>query len=118
MPKKVTKSGLAAKLSPEAVDAFENTKGNDTVLGFSSGGLPGGIKGGIAKLVRARFGEYKSGPNEGEVFLNLMATVVRPMKFIDAKGNEFITAGEFTTQTLALCATSGKTERSAEENMD
>lgn len=40
--------------------------------------LPGDITGGVAKLVEAKLGEYKSGPNQGQKFLYLAGTVVQP----------------------------------------
>lgn len=118
MAKKVSKSKLASKLNPALVDAYEAVKGNETRMGGGTGNLPGGIKGGLAKLVKARFGEYKSGNNEGEVYLLLAGVVIQPKTFVDDQGNEIITAGEYTQLVLPLCATEGSKPKTIEENTD
>jgi hypothetical protein len=41
--------------------------------------LPGNIKGGFAQLVDAKFGEYKTGPNQGEKYIMLRGTVLEPV---------------------------------------
>lgn len=47
--------------------------------------LPGGITNGVAKLVEARRGQYKTGKNQGEDFLYLAGVVVEPKTAVDIK---------------------------------
>lgn len=101
--------------------------------------LPGDITGGIAKLVEAKLGEYKQGPNKGEKFLYLAGVVISPKTATDVKkiweassngkpgsgsvrvvsAKEVNIEGQRTGQTLPLCETKRKdgTVTSADDNV-
>lgn len=114
MPKKSQKSPLAGKLGKAILDHKDDT----TTLGGSSGPPPG-IRNGVAKLHTANLGKFKSGPNQGEIYCYLGASIVAPksvtvpVKFWnDREGKiEFGPAevmdaeGTLTSQILALCDT-------------
>lgn len=102
-------SGLARNLKTHARD--ETDYGQD----FSN--LPADISGGIARLVDAKLGVYKSGPNAGKQFLFLSGCIEEPTETPDVKkvfenGKVKILSskvarikGLHTRQTLALCET-------------
>lgn len=72
MGKRTAKSGFGASLKSHAND--------ETNYGMEYIDLPAGIKGGVARLVEAKLGEYKSGDNQGENFLYLAGVVLSPKK--------------------------------------
>ena len=77
MAKRVTRSGLAAKLGESGREAFETHKGDETV--YSGGGeLPAGIEGGIAQLVDCKFGVYEKGDNKGQYYFYASGVVLEP----------------------------------------
>lgn len=80
MPKKVTSSNFMERLA----QAHEEHKDDETRIG-SGGDLPGGIEGGIARLVDAHIGIYASGPNEGQPFFMAAGAVQEPkeVSFVD-----------------------------------
>jgi hypothetical protein len=76
MPKKTTKSAIANKLNK----AFANHANDETEYGMEFIDLPPGIRNGVAELVDAKLGEYKTGANQGEPFIYLAGTVREPLE--------------------------------------
>jgi hypothetical protein len=114
MPKQTAKSSLGKLLKEHADTPVEQPQD------FSK--LPGGIRGGIARLVDARLGTYKEDAKQGKggkQFIYLAGTVLRPKKVVEVtmKWNksekraeevsrqEVDVEGLRTSQTLALCET-------------
>jgi hypothetical protein len=111
MPKKVMKSGLAAKLGTAAQQAFEDHKNDDTDYGAGSD-LPAGIEGGIAQLVECKFDTYKKGENEGEYFFYAAGVVVSPS---DVNGVRV--AGLRTQIMEPMCATPTRKRSTVDEHV-
>ena len=112
MPKS-KKSKLASKLGNKLNDAVSKHAGDEVNLGNVS--LPGGIRNGEARLKAAYFDEYKSGPNQGEMFFRASGVVLSPDKAPDGTAVKGLT----TSIILPICETTnsqGKT-RSLEENV-
>ena len=82
---KSSKNPLFSKLNK----AHEEHKGDETRVG-SGGNLPAGIDHGIARLVDAKIGVYKSGDNEGEPFFYAAGVVLEPdsVSVTDPKTNK------------------------------
>ena len=59
-------------------NALKANAGNETKARTEFIDLPGGITGGIAQIVEAKLGIYKSGNNEGSQFLYLAGVVLKP----------------------------------------
>lgn len=107
MPVQRGTSSLSNLIKKHAQD--ETVYSNDYVS------LPGGIHGGVAQLVEAKLGVYKSGPNQGKDFLYLAGVVVAPktatevIKTLDGKqvkvvsAKEIVIEGQRTALTLPLC---------------
>ena len=74
---KVKKNPLAGKLGK----AFSKHANDETDYGTEFANLPPGISGGIAQFTEGKFGEYKSGTNQGEMFCRLAGVVVSPKEF-------------------------------------
>lgn len=91
---------------------------DETNYGMEFIDLPAGITGGIAKLVDAKVGVYKTGDNEGEQFLYLGGVVVEPKvvtatekvfqdgKVVVLSVREVDIAGQRTSKMVPLCETS------------
>ena len=77
-------------LLSESLKAHAN---DETSYGTEYIDLPGGITGGIAKLVDAKLGEFKKGPNQGKQFLYLGGLVVEPETAIQL--NKVLQVGKF-----------------------
>jgi hypothetical protein len=100
-------SGLNAGIAASA--------GKPPVYHSSPGGLPPGIRNGIARLAEARLGVYASGPNEGEQYLYLAGIIESPEELVHAekvfkegkvetlKPRVRQVRGLITNQTLPLC---------------
>ena len=108
MARRTKKSGLLGRsLKKHAKD--------ETTYGPDYSNLPGGITGGIAKLVEAKIGIYQKGANKGKQFIFLSGTVVEPKKamnevkawkddrVVTVSNTEMVVEGLFTNQTLPLC---------------
>lgn len=124
MPAQRGKSSLNNLISKHA--------GDETVYSGDYLQLPGGIHGGIAQLVEAKIGIYKSGPNQGQEFLYLAGIVVSPqtatqiIKILEGNKVKIVSAKEIeiqgarTSLTMPLCETkkqSGDTT-TADENVE
>ncbi len=77
--------------------------------------IPGGISGGIAQLVEARFGEFQKGNNKGKPFLFLMGVAKFPKSV-----NGSIVRGCQTSQTIPICETTTQAgeKTSEDENIE
>jgi hypothetical protein len=78
MAKRKTKSAFQSKLAKAA----KRHANDETDYGQDFTNLPPGITGGIAQISAARFGEFKSGANEGEPFIYLAGVVKKPSQHI------------------------------------
>ena len=77
MPSQRKQSAISQKIGKKGRDAHDEHIDDD--IEYSSGGeLPEGIEFGVAQLTKCEFGEYKSGPNEGEPFFIASGVVVEP----------------------------------------
>lgn len=111
MPAKKTMSGLAAKLGDAGRKAWEAHK-NDEVQYGQGGDLPGGIDNGIAQLVECKFGQYKTGDNQGEYFFYAAGTVVKP------KEHDGIPIEGLRTSIMEpMCETPGRSRESIEDHV-
>ena len=93
---------------------------DETTYGLDFSNLPGGITGGVAKLVEAKIGVFKTGDNKGEKHVFLSGTVVEPKKamnevkawkddrVVTVSNTEMEVEGLFTKQTLPLCEVTRK----------
>ena len=110
MAKKSAKSGLASKLGAKGSKAVKAHRNDDVNYGNIS--IPGGIRSGVAKLVECKFGQYKSGVNEGEYYF-LAAGIVQANYLnkddIDTKG--------LRTQIMIPCCDT-KTQAGKETSVD
>ncbi len=109
MGKKTGKSVFQKALVSHASDKTE--------FGMEFIDLPAGIKGGVAQLVEAKIGEYKTGVNQGEQFLYMAGVVIKPKKAMsitkawqDGKvvvlaSEEVEVEGQRTSTMEPLCAT-------------
>lgn len=114
---KTTVSGFAAKLGKAGLEAFNETKDDEIVVG--GGGECPPIPTGVAQLVDIHLGEYESGNNKGETFVYLGAVVISP-KFVTAEdGSKLPAAGCRTSLLRALCETTNQAgdTKSLKENM-
>lgn len=68
-------------------------------------GVPAGITNGIARITKCGFGQYKTGPNQGEFFFRAEGVVVEPETIIDRTGREVPVAGMVTSVMEAVCDT-------------
>jgi hypothetical protein len=106
---------------------------DETDYGMDFSRLPPGISGGIAHLVEARMGKYKTGKNEGEPHILLRAVVVQPLEHtyvMEGWENGKVVPiskpiterveGRQTMLTLPLCATSNSRGEptDGDENVD
>lgn len=80
MAKQTGQSALLAKLGERGRKAHEQHKSDETTYS-NMGELPGGIEGGIARLVDCKFDTYKKGNNVGEFYFYAAAVVVSPQDF-------------------------------------
>lgn len=99
---KTAVSGFAAKLGKAGLEAFEEFKDEEIVVG-SAGECPP-IPNGIAQLVDIHLGEYKSGKNQGKPFAYLGAVVISP-EYVNTEDGKLKSAGTQTNQTIPLCDT-------------
>lgn len=95
------KSKLAGLLSKAG---FKDRKTEETVMP-GGGDLPAGIENAVAQLVECKFGEYKSGELEGELFWHAAGVIVSPEFFTDDQGNKIPIKGLRTSITEPLCDT-------------
>jgi hypothetical protein len=70
MQKTTAKVNLSSSLKAHATDPTEQKQD------FSK--LPGGITGGVARLIAAKRGIYQTGNNKGQQFIRMAATVLEP----------------------------------------
>jgi hypothetical protein len=114
MPKKrAARGGLADKLGK----ALQSHARDETTYGPELADLPGGITGGIAQLVDAKIGQYKTGNNQGKDFVYLAGTVHQPTralkvvrrfengKVVSSEPESMVVQGLRTAQTIPLCDT-------------
>lgn len=80
-----------------AAKAFDSHKADETDMGFS-GGLPGGITGGRARLTKARLDTYKTGANKGKPYMLLSGVVLSPKEYAGQ-----ITKGQQAMVMVPLC---------------
>lgn len=124
MPQKDQKSGLNISKS---LAAHAN---DDTDYGQEFIKLPGNISGGVARLIEARRGVYKTGDNKGKDFVYLAGAIIEPKtaddilkvwengKVVVKSARTVKIEGARTGMTLPLCATkSGDNEISQDENV-
>ena len=109
MGKKTGKSAFQKALVSHASD--------ETEYGMEFIDLPAGIKGGVAELVEAKVGEYKTGDNQGEEFLYMAGVVIKPKKAMSITkawqdgrvvilaSEEVEVEGQRTSTMEPLCAT-------------
>lgn len=116
MAKKVAKGGIAAKLGSKLAQAHQAHKNDETT--YSGGAsLPDGIEHGIFLLDEAKFGQYKSGDNEGEYFFYAAGAVVEPTEAFDSKSQTTVRCkGLRTSLMVPICATGGTYPKTLEEN--
>lgn len=100
MPRQTAKSGLADRLGKKLRDAHNKHKDDETRLG-GGGDLPAGIEGGVAQLIKAGFGQYKEGPNQGKDYYMARFVVKSPFDF----NGEKIEGRQFNIGPLPLCDT-------------
>lgn len=119
MARRTRKSGLGSSMRAHAND--------ETQYGMAFIDLPPGISGGIAKLVEAKTGEYKTGDNKGKSFIYLAGVVLEPetvegvVRKVFKDGSVVIVStedvdvkGQRTSAMLPLC----ETARSEDENIE
>ncbi len=113
MAKQTKQSGLLGK-------ALKSHASDKTTYGPDYSDLPGGITGGVAKLVEAKIGVYQKGDDKGKKFVFLQGTVKKPKsavnvvkiwedgKVVTVSSEEMDVEGLFTNQTLPLCSVTRK----------
>lgn len=99
-------------------NALANHAQDETTYGQDFVDLPGGITGGIARLVDAKIGEYKTGANKGKPFLYMAGVVLEPKeapnivkawqngKVQVVSSEKLNVQGQRTSLMLPLCKTS------------
>lgn len=70
MPKRTSRSSMKPK------NIYTAHAGDETDYGFIE--MPPGIHGGVARVTKCYFGEYKKGVNQGETFFMAIATGIEP----------------------------------------
>ncbi len=114
MPPQQVKSQLQAKYGNRTAKLLQEAKSAPVEYGRQD--LPPGIKNGIARLEKAYFGTFKTGDNQGEMFLYLEGTVIEPYSVI-VDGREVTVEGQATKQILPYCATKGTKPKTQAENI-
>lgn len=100
--------GVLGKVAQRMKQAHEAHKADETEYS-KFGELPGGIEGGIARLVDAKFDVFKEGDNKGEPFFYAAGVVVSPTEFTDREGITYTIEGLRTTLgPIPLCDTKAK----------
>ncbi len=108
---KTGKSGLVAKLGDKLRKAHEAHKTDETQMD-TGGSLPGGIEGGIAKLVDCKFDTYKKGDNQGQYYFYAAGVVVAP------KDHDGVPIEGLRTSIMEpLCDTPNKTRATVEDHL-
>lgn len=110
MAKRTKRSGLLGQ-------SLKNHAKDETTYGMDFVDLPGGIRGGIAKLSDAKIGIYQKGDNKGEQFVYLGGVVVQPKTAVNTvkiwkdggvvilSSEEIEIEGQRTSLMLPLCDT-------------
>jgi len=108
---KRAKSSLKALLGEAGRKAFERHK-NDETRYSSTGQLPPGIEGGIAKLVDCKIDTYKEGNFKGKPYFYAAGVVVRP------KEHNGVPVEGLRTQIMEpLCETPNRTRKTVEDHI-
>lgn len=114
MPPQTQAFSLSAKSRGAGNKAIAEYK--DAPVEYGRQDLPPGIKGGIARLERAYFGEYKTGDNQGQAYLYLEGVVLEPYSVM-YNNMDVVVEGAVTKQILAYCATKGTKPKTQAENI-
>lgn len=94
MPQKTQKSsGLLARVAKEGRQAHAQHAADPVEYGNVQ--VPAGIENGVAQLAECKFGEYKEGPNKGQIYF-LAAGVIKEPKVHHVNGRAQPVSGQRT----------------------
>lgn len=104
MAAKVTQTNVLGGLGQRVAKAYAQHKGDDTKMGGFQD-LPAGIKRGIAKLVSAELGVFKSGDDAGKPYVMISGVMQEPEVFEGQK-----LRGQRASKTFPICDQTKKME--------